>query len=100
MTARNATVVHRTTTTQTVESHAQPTLRSSTQPLPTLRLRAETSDGRRIQWAEDVIDNEGMGKKSSKGASCVLLDLPFLLSCHREGCKDPKITGCYRKGIC
>lgn len=41
----------------------------------TLRLRAEPAteerdDGstrRRIQWAEDVIDNEGMGKKSSKG---------------------------------
>jgi len=35
----------------------------------TLRLRAEgeeTSQGRRIQWAEDVVDNEGMGKKSSK----------------------------------
>lgn len=35
----------------------------------TLRLRAEpeeTTPGRRIQWAEDVVDNEGMGKKSSK----------------------------------
>jgi len=35
----------------------------------TLRLRAERaepSEGRRIQWAEDVVDNEGMGKKSSK----------------------------------
>ncbi|CDM30021.1 hypothetical protein DTO013E5_8280 [Penicillium roqueforti] len=41
---------------------------------PTLRLRAEeatdtseaTSSSRRIRWSEDVIDNEGMGKKSSK----------------------------------
>ena len=37
----------------------------------TLHLRAaepaHSSDGRRrIQWAEDVVDNEGMGKKSSK----------------------------------
>ncbi|GAB7342225.1 hypothetical protein MBLNU457_g0471t1 [Dothideomycetes sp. NU457] len=35
----------------------------------TIRLRAERaepSEGRRIQWAEDVVDNEGMGKKSSK----------------------------------
>ncbi|CEJ59063.1 hypothetical protein PMG11_07699 [Penicillium brasilianum] len=40
----------------------------------TLRLRAEdTSDttaepspARRIRWSEDVVDNEGMGKKSSK----------------------------------
>ncbi|KAF1346370.1 hypothetical protein EJ07DRAFT_144358 [Lizonia empirigonia] len=31
-----------------------------------LRLRAEPGERRHIQWAEDVIDNEGMGKKSSK----------------------------------
>lgn len=35
-------------------------------PPGTLRLRAEPSESRHIQWAEDVIDNEGMGKKSSK----------------------------------
>ncbi|EGP83048.1 unnamed protein product [Zymoseptoria tritici ST99CH_1A5] len=35
-------------------------------PSATLRLRGEPSEGRRIQWAEDVIDNEHMGKKSSK----------------------------------
>ena len=38
---------------------------------PLLRLRAEpeepAADRRRIQWAEDVVDNEGMGKKKSKG---------------------------------
>lgn len=50
----------------------------STAHLPTLRLRAEatptetdtseaTSSSRRIRWSEDVVDNEGMGKKSSKG---------------------------------
>ena len=44
----------------------------------TLRLRAEESpststngaepsQSRRIRWSEDVVDNEGMGKKSSKG---------------------------------
>jgi hypothetical protein len=33
----------------------------------TLRLRAEPAERRHIQWAEDVVDNEGMGKKSSKG---------------------------------
>jgi len=35
----------------------------------TLRLRAEPEElpsARRIQWAEDVVDNEGLGKKSSK----------------------------------
>jgi len=35
-------------------------------PSGTLRLRAEPAEERHIQWAEDVIDNEGMGKKSSK----------------------------------
>ncbi|KAJ5589514.1 hypothetical protein N7537_012192 [Penicillium hordei] len=46
----------------------------STAHIPTLRLRAEaptdtseaTSSSRRIRWSEDVVDNEGMGKKSSK----------------------------------
>lgn len=52
---------------------------SSAVPVPaTLRLRGadepaanrlELNEGnsRRIRWSEDVIDNEGMGKKSSKG---------------------------------
>jgi protein phosphatase 1 regulatory subunit 11 len=35
-------------------------------PSGTLRLRAEPSERRGIRWAEDVVDNEGMGKKSSK----------------------------------
>ncbi|KAF1921804.1 phosphatase inhibitor-domain-containing protein [Ampelomyces quisqualis] len=43
----------------------QPVLRLSA-PSGVLRLRAEPTERRRIQWAEDVIDNEGMGKKSSK----------------------------------
>lgn len=33
----------------------------------TLRLRgAHSSTGRSVQWAEDVVDNEGLGRKSSK----------------------------------
>lgn len=47
------------TTTATVVQPAAPTV--------TLRLRAEPAEQRHIQWAEDVVDNEGMGKKSSKG---------------------------------
>ncbi|KAF2769652.1 hypothetical protein EJ03DRAFT_271840 [Teratosphaeria nubilosa] len=38
-------------------------------PSGTLRLRgesAEPEESPRVRWAEDVIDNEGMGKKSSK----------------------------------
>lgn len=44
----------------------QPALRLNA-PSGTLRLRAEPAEQRHIQWAEDVVDNEGMGKKSSKG---------------------------------
>ncbi|OCK83623.1 hypothetical protein K432DRAFT_379331 [Lepidopterella palustris CBS 459.81] len=47
-----------------IETH-QPVLRLSL-PSGTLRLRAEPAEERHIQWAEDVVDNEGMGKKSSK----------------------------------
>lgn len=50
---------------RTIELHPQPVLRLSA-PSGVLRLRAEPTEQRRIQWAEDVIDNEGMGKKSSK----------------------------------
>ncbi|PLB54315.1 hypothetical protein P170DRAFT_13957 [Aspergillus steynii IBT 23096] len=49
---------------------------SSARTQGTLRLRAENdsvrendldgSTSRRIRWSEDVVDNEGMGKKSSK----------------------------------
>ncbi|KAF2266702.1 hypothetical protein CC78DRAFT_542328 [Lojkania enalia] len=50
---------------RTIEARPQPVLRLSA-PSGTLRLRAEPAEERHIQWAEDVIDNEGMGKKSSK----------------------------------
>ncbi|KAF1849834.1 uncharacterized protein K460DRAFT_274142 [Cucurbitaria berberidis CBS 394.84] len=50
---------------RTMEIRPQPVLRLSA-PSGVLRLRAEPSEQRHIQWAEDVIDNEGMGKKSSK----------------------------------
>lgn len=34
-----------------------------------LRLRGgHTANGRSVQWADDVVDNEGLGRKSSKGA--------------------------------
>jgi len=42
----------------------------------TLRLRADSSAAtgqegtRHVQWAQDVVNNEGMGKKSSKGKIC------------------------------
>jgi hypothetical protein len=53
------------------QNHGSLTLTASQAGPTTLRLRAEpgSSERRGIQWAEDVIDNEGMGKKSSKGTS-------------------------------
>ncbi|KAL1797456.1 hypothetical protein ACET3X_004062 [Alternaria dauci] len=48
-----------------MEVRPQPVLRLSA-PSGVLRLRAGPSERRHIQWAEDVVDNEGMGKKSSK----------------------------------
>jgi hypothetical protein len=60
-------------------THGSLTLTASHAGPTTLRLRAEAepSERRRIQWAEDVVDNEGMGKKSSKGVfirpSCLYL---------------------------
>lgn len=35
-------------------------------PSATLRLRAEPQEDSHVRWAADVVDNEGMGKKSSK----------------------------------
>ncbi|KXL45793.1 hypothetical protein M433DRAFT_156819 [Acidomyces richmondensis BFW] len=35
-------------------------------PTATLHLRADPEESQHVRWAEDVVDNEGMGKKSSK----------------------------------
>lgn len=35
-----------------------------------LRLRAARRRSQRVAWTEDVVDNEGMGKKKSKSAFC------------------------------
>ncbi|KAI9811462.1 MAG: hypothetical protein M1827_005445 [Pycnora praestabilis] len=55
----------RTLTTTTTEQTALPT-RLSLPTAGTLRLRGSPASDNRVRWAEDVIDNEGMGKKSSK----------------------------------
>ncbi len=52
-------------TTQLEQEDARSTI---VVPAGTLRLRGEPVEDRRIRWAEDVVDNEGMGKKTSKGA--------------------------------
>lgn len=52
-----------TTTTQSTESEAH------AEAPRVLRLRGgHTATGRSVQWADDVVDNEGLGRKSSKGA--------------------------------
>ncbi|KAI5466888.1 hypothetical protein BGZ63DRAFT_369820, partial [Mariannaea sp. PMI_226] len=54
--------------TQTVSATQPPQAESSTRNPRVLRLRgAHQSNSRSVQWAEDVVDNEGLGRKSSKG---------------------------------
>ena len=60
----------RPTTTVTTTSNGN-AFNSANDSTRTLRLCAVPAETRHIQWAEDVVDNEGMGKKSSKGT------LPF-----------------------
>ncbi|KAI9714293.1 MAG: hypothetical protein M1820_000254 [Bogoriella megaspora] len=58
---RNRTIPAAATATTTIGSSSS----AGNNPV-TLRLRGAPTEERRIQWAEDVVDNEGMGKKSSK----------------------------------
>jgi len=34
--------------------------------IPTLKLHLKKGKGKKIQWTEDTVDNEGLGKKKSK----------------------------------
>ncbi|QIW98065.1 hypothetical protein AMS68_003583 [Peltaster fructicola] len=64
-TQTHATQLH--AATAPASSGSQTILETRADGPATLRLRgAHETDQRRIQWAEDVIDNEGMGRKSSK----------------------------------
>ena len=74
----------------TIQTRLSPVLRLSL-PSGTLRLRAEPSEQRHIQWAEDVIDNEGMGKKSSKGNSPPQLPLPIFTTPRSPALYHPAI---------
>ncbi|KAL7944390.1 phosphatase inhibitor domain-containing protein [Trichoderma barbatum] len=50
------------TTTDTIRPEA-----TENSPRVILRLRGgHTSNGRSVQWADDVVDNEGLGRKTSK----------------------------------
>ena len=64
---------------QTQTQSSTPSTTTTAPRQAVLRLRGAAREGeeveaegsvrtrRRIQWAEDVVDNEGMGKKKSKG---------------------------------
>ena len=57
-------------TFSTTPSSTTATATQTSTSTPVLRLRATApspSNRRRIQWAEDVVDNEGLGRKRSKG---------------------------------
>lgn len=64
-----ATDGSRTVTVTPAPPHeAQPEAGPSN-PAPVLRLRGMPSkDAQRVQWDDEVVDNEGMGKKKSKRA--------------------------------
>lgn len=60
------------------QTTTEPEQTETERPTAVLRLRgAHTSDGRSVQWAEDVVDNEGLGRKSSKGMALLLPQLQF-----------------------
>jgi protein phosphatase 1 regulatory subunit 11 len=51
---------------QTITETSQPPSQEQTPRV--LRLRgARNPAARSVQWADDVVDNEGLGRKSSKG---------------------------------
>ncbi|TID15598.1 hypothetical protein E6O75_ATG07926 [Venturia nashicola] len=52
--------------TRTSTPHGGATTIQAPQTMPILVLRADSAQERHIQWSEDVVDNENMGKKSSK----------------------------------
>ena len=59
-----------TTGSQTITATEPSLRRTNEEPPVILHLQAVSNpDERRVTWDEEVIDNENMGKKSSKGTS-------------------------------
>lgn len=66
------------TRTVVEETQAGPSIPiTRTQGTLVLRGAEREEERRHIQWAEDVVDNEGMGKKSSKGTFYVLREANY-----------------------
>jgi hypothetical protein len=55
------------TQTQTQGQAAQQLPNSQLTLQPVLRLRGAHDSRQRVRWSESVVDNEGLGRKSSKG---------------------------------
>ena len=66
MTSAHRPTAGRATESATTQVQAETSTAESSRA-GTLRLRAVPAERQRVQWADDVVDNEGMGKKSSKG---------------------------------
>ncbi|GLB40738.1 putative protein phosphatase inhibitor [Lyophyllum shimeji] len=64
--ARNDGGSRTITITDTVARAEDPTTGPEGRTVGTLRLRAGTRHQQRVAWDEDVVDNEGCGRKSSK----------------------------------
>jgi hypothetical protein len=55
-------------------------LRTQTEPVGTLLLQGRRiSNGRRVQWTEEVVDNEDLNRKKSKSTSLTCANLHSLL---------------------
>lgn len=64
---RNANLQSTTQTSERSPPVLPQTLRLRGEETPSAPAEPSSSSGPRIRWSEDVVDNEGMGKKSSKG---------------------------------
>lgn len=83
----NTPTTSQTTTQNSTDSETR------TESPRVLRLRGgHTSSGRSVQWAEDVVDNEGLGRKSSKGACRIRLLLPRDGDVPAGGAVDERLT--------
>jgi hypothetical protein len=58
---------HAQTTTTTSITPQTDTQIGQPQTQAVLRLRGANAPGPSVRWADDVVDNEGLGRKSSKG---------------------------------
>lgn len=64
------------------QTQTQTQTEAPTQARAVLRLRGAHVPGRSVQWAENVVDNEGLGRKSSKGTpQDSLLSIAHPLTC-------------------